>query len=602
MFFCDKCQGWKSLAHSSGNLHKHLRKVHPDEWTAKVTRTGKEKSIDWAGLSDEQRKAHITEYIVECCESFRKVEAPSFRKMTGVVMNRKEVKGRIMVLRDQLWRKIVKMLQKVSDLVISFDEWSDAKHNNYLGVRGYMVFEKRYVNVCLEHIHLTNNDTAAADLVSLLEKILGTKYQVEQKVHYGITDNASVMIAATDALKLIRMPCFCHVLNLMVHDFIEKINIDELLSFLNSFARSSRFTGYLEKKKAMYKSIPTFSPTRWFSLANAVRNCIADKAEIIQFISKERRKRKPFSMQISDATWEAVEKLHKILQQFRYVCQRLEGDEFGSLSNVWLSFALLQDRCHKDSSLKEAWDVAVRTHWSKFVTHEVRATVALASVLNPSIPLSVIPPDDLSDANRTLAREIAVRSPRHGKGGKLEKGAKGGSHNSDILITFDEFVNSEGSQQSELDTFMGLNRGAIFVSERKFGRNGFDVMQWWNGNGQTYPTLFALAMKYLAIPASSAAAERQFSHAKNVQSIRRQSLGTSTFAALVYVTENRKLLSDDSFVVSLDQAILDQLDRQREDQVDAQYDRQRTHLDSIEHLFDSTLDSHNQSSETEDSD
>jgi Tfp pilus assembly protein PilF len=59
--------------------------------------------------------------------------------------------------------------------------------------------------------------------------------------------------------------------------------------------------------------------------------------------------------------------------------------------------------------------------------------------------------------------------------------------------------------------------------------------------------LYQLALKYLIIPASSAAAERQFSKAKRIQGERRQSLSTKTFQALVYVAENQKLLADDSF-------------------------------------------------------
>jgi hypothetical protein len=478
--------------------------------------------------------------------------------MLGVSMTRKEVKNRVMDMRLDLMLKITKMLRTTSNIAISLDEWSDSKSDKYLGVRGYGVIANKYVNLCLEHICLTGNQSSAVELGLLLERILGDKYHVEQKVHYAVTDNASVMIATIEAIHLQRMPCFCHVLNLMLADILKEINIDELLEFLASFSKSTRFTGFLQSNKATYTTIPTYSPTRWFSLFKTVRNSLADRVAIDSFIAKERLNGKSVHP-ISQSTWDSVTKINSVLPSFRYTCKQLEGDAFGSLSHVWQAFAVLQNCCRNDSVLKAAFDIAERTHWTKFVTTKVRTIVAIACILNPSVGLRLIPGHDFNLAKAKLCEEItAMRSSTP----TIETPRKKDSQESQPVMTFSDVEDNEEGETGELELFLALNRKAIAYSLRTLvdgPSTSFDLLQWWLGNKQTYPSLYQLALKYLIIPASSAAAERQFSKAKRIQGERRQSLSTKTFQALVYVTENQKLLTDESFRVDPDQQPMDDL-------------------------------------------
>jgi hypothetical protein len=304
-FFCDKCQAWRGMKDSVGNMHRHLQSRHAQEWADATIPNSESRISKERIISPEERKIQVTQYIVHCCEAFRKVEEMPFREMFGVSMTRKDVKNRVMTMRNDLMMKIIRILRLAPHIAISLDEWTDSKSDKYLGVRGYTVVERKYMNLCLEHICLTGNQSCAVELGLLLERILGTKYHVEQKVQYAVTDNASVMIATIEAINLNRMPCFCHVLNLMLADLLKNIYINELLDFLSAFSKSSRFTSFLQSAKAKYPTIPTYTPTRWFSLHKTIRNSMADRSAIDSFIAKARLNGRSLNP-ISQATWDSV--------------------------------------------------------------------------------------------------------------------------------------------------------------------------------------------------------------------------------------------------------------------------------------------------------
>jgi hypothetical protein len=480
-FFCDKCQAWRGMNDSVGNMHRHLQSIHAKEWAA-LTASNSDPVLRETITNPEHRKMQMTQYIVQCCEAFRKVEELPFREVFGISMTRKEVKDRVLSMRTDLMQRIIRMLRTTSNIVISLDEWSDAKSEKYLGVHAYTVISNKYVNLCLEHISLTGNQSSSAELGLLLEKILGTKYHVEQKVKlylfysykYAVTDNASVMIATIEAINLHRMPCFCHVLNLMSSDLLKEINIDELLDFLAAFSKSSRFTSFLQSSKAKYSSIPTYTPTRCFSLFKTVRNSMANRGAIDSFISKERLTGRSMSP-IAQTTWDSVAKLNSVLPTFRYTCKKLEGDESGSRSHVWQAFALLQNCCKLDSTLKAAFLVAERTHWSKFMTAKVRTIVAITCILNPSVSLKFTPEHDINLGRAKISQEISAMRPATPT---TEAPKKRDSPESQSLMTFSDVEDNDEEQTGELELFLTLNRKAISHSTRTSDcSSNFDLLQ-----------------------------------------------------------------------------------------------------------------------------
>lgn len=66
-------------------------------------------------------------------------------------------------------------------------------------------------------------------------------------------------------------------------------------------------------------------------------------------------------------------------------------------------------------------------------------------------------------------------------------------------------------------------------------------MQWWKAKQSTYPILAQLARKYLAIPSSSASAERTFSALQRRSDKKRMRTDEQRVGRMVFMNRNLKL-------------------------------------------------------------
>jgi hypothetical protein len=375
----------------------------------------------------------------------------------------------------------------------------------------------------------------AEGLAGILSRTLAHKFRIRDKVTYVVTDNTNVMPAAVGNMGLISLPCWCHVFNLMLKDVIDAYlpQIQLFITFAGTVANSTRFAKVLHH--AHYSLLPTFTPTRWFSMYKLMRNCVADREQIEKYLDQERTAGRT-DLRFGADCWRAAEILTSVLATFRNVCLMLEGDNFGSVSRVYQGFLLVQKACldvdHR--TMKDAWGKAAR-HWHKFLEKGKRI-IGMATLLNPSVRLDVLPSTSVTDAKDALREEIRLRNagPRSLSQSpqRLEPSPvpmKQGLTLSDLIADDDE------KHMDEVDRF-------LLVDRRQMSKDTeFDLLWWWRHNQKLYPALWTIARSVLIIPASSAAAERQFSKAKRIQGLRRQSLNAGTLAAMVFVCENKEL-------------------------------------------------------------
>ena len=65
-----------------------------------------------------------------------------------------------------------------------------------------------------------------------------------------------------------------------------------------------------------------------------------------------------------------------------------------------------------------------------------------------------------------------------------------------------------------------------------------DPLKWWERRHADFPRVWALAEKYLAVPATSCPSERAFSSAGNVISKKRSNMRDDTASDTIFVREN----------------------------------------------------------------
>lgn len=93
------------------------------------------------------------------------------------------------------------------------------------------------------------------------------------------------------------------------------------------------------------------------------------------------------------------------------------------------------------------------------------------------------------------------------------------------------------SIQSSATKRKAIDEVVLYTQEQTPNIN-LNPLEWWKLNGNRYPGLLTLVLKYLGCPGTSTPSERIFSKAGEIVSRRRASLNPSTVDMLVFLSKN----------------------------------------------------------------
>jgi hypothetical protein len=98
-----------------------------------------------------------------------------------------------------------------------------------------------------------------------------------EKLEYVITDTTAVMPKTVRLLNTKWMPCWAHVLNLMLNDLIEQITpiLKPILDLVKLTSSSTKWASLVQD--ARYSTLPTYRSTRWCPMQRLIQN--ADRIE-----------------------------------------------------------------------------------------------------------------------------------------------------------------------------------------------------------------------------------------------------------------------------------------------------------------------------------
>ena len=118
-------------------------------------------------------------------------------------------------------------------------------------------------------------------------------------------------------------PCFCHVANLILGDFVSSINqqFSAIQNLQNHIGRSSVFKRFCIQENSKITSIPSFSRTRWYSAFSMLDAVFKLKSIIIKYIETEDQ-----SISLDDNFWSIIQILHAIFKSFKEITNKLEKD------------------------------------------------------------------------------------------------------------------------------------------------------------------------------------------------------------------------------------------------------------------------------------
>jgi hypothetical protein len=213
--------------------------------------------------------------------------------------------------------------------------------------------------------------------------------------------------------------------------------------------------------------------------------------------------------------------INGVVTIYSYLLRKLEGllglrdDPDGGQDN-----AAIINQC--DSATKEVLMKAIRAAYDKIrAYHEkVRADMyPISTILDPRVNLGYYQrrnPEMAADAKRVFQRAMEAYEPT--------------APPSEQSIPADFLLFQDKQEEDLRDMQGGLE--AYFLSTAP---RSTDVLGWWKEHSDRHPRLVRMARDYLAIPATSAPAERVFSRAGDLITDRRGSLSDATIQACMFL-------------------------------------------------------------------
>jgi hypothetical protein len=523
-FYCSRCIKWYSLNGTSGNCGKHILHKHPELQVCRAN----EPAV--ANVSSPS-KSMILMLLLENKLPFAAVERPWFRALTNSNFARGTIAQSCATLRTQVDDQMKLQIAKLRHRCLVFDEWTDCSETQYVGMVLHGMGPDGYRTFCLAHWPLRKEAATAENLSNAVEQVL-RKFKVIPDGVWAVTDTTNVMPATVALLGLKWMPCFAHLFNLMLQDLIDVVRSDlqPIIDCVKPISCSTKWPK-LEKDCAC-STLPTFTPTRWFSMWRFLHNAIELRHDIMTFLhdSHQRNLEEIYDNLNHDETWEVATVMRDLCETFKLAVEGIEGDAYGSLGHVWESFRMIEkavlSAAHTIPSLTDKWRETKAAHWTSKLTEPMREQLRMATILNVGVfAYEALGRDEYKKAEarlttlyRNVRPESADADNRH-------------SQKCTCAVTRFDYLDLKESQ--ELHDFLGMNRRAMATNR------DFKLENWWKAVGNDlYPVIGKVAEEFLTISATSAAAERQFSQSNQLKPKSRHALACLRLQEMVVIREN----------------------------------------------------------------
>lgn len=219
--------------------------------------------------------------------SFNSVNDELFYMFVSKPFSYGKIMERIEELHNLLKESIAQILSNQRNIVLIADGWTDARERRYMGLG------VRYIEDCqIKHLFLGLIDiheihhSAKVICSSILEYI--KSYQIDiEKISSFCSDSAPVMSNVADEMGLDWDPCFVHLFNNCIKNYIEESDeIYTVLKKANKALKKEVFVEFLEINGAPLSNIKKYCKTRWMSCFDTLDSIVRLKP-FIQGYTKE---------------------------------------------------------------------------------------------------------------------------------------------------------------------------------------------------------------------------------------------------------------------------------------------------------------------------
>uniref|UniRef100_A0A3P8TS84 HAT C-terminal dimerisation domain-containing protein n=1 Tax=Amphiprion percula TaxID=161767 RepID=A0A3P8TS84_AMPPE len=458
--------------------------------------------------------------------------------------------------------KLKTQLSNSDSVSVTVDIWSDRRMRGFLGVTVH------YMEIDQDNIQLKSNLLACdrfkgshtGERICEQFEAICHEYDIKSKLDYVITDNAANMrkaftvcfpseegevhdddhlddpelwhdlspdnqevVDAAMARKQ-RLQCFAHTLQLVVGDGLKdtKVTTSSLskLSKLSSLLHTS--TTFKEEFEAAYgerNSIPAAVNTRWNSTLRQVQAALrCDHLKLSSVLEKVGHRELTFTAR----EWSLLKELVDILKPFAEATHMTQGEKLVTISSVVPSVLALNHHLEKMipqvrflGSLVRSLQESLKNRFLGIFVNVKMATAQYGT----TVPFS----DPVYLKAAALDPAFALYWVDHHEG--------------------DEYLEEEGlfaayrkRQRKDANATPALQ-----LSHYLNLCEGQSVLSFWAMHMKALPSLFRVAIRVLAVPATSAPVERVFSHGGIIMRPHRAQMTDRLLANLIFCKCNASL-------------------------------------------------------------
>lgn len=173
---------------------------------------------------------NIILFILFRTQTFQYIEDNYLKELSSELPNRNGITKILESIADITMKEIKAILLYSSSNSITFDRWSSKNGTPYFGITLKALIDYEFKDFFLDLIELSSeNATNISAIVSSSLKEYGLDLN---NITSCTTDNCPTMQAAARDLNVWRIPCVCHLLNLIFKEFIENCSVCHLLNLI----------------------------------------------------------------------------------------------------------------------------------------------------------------------------------------------------------------------------------------------------------------------------------------------------------------------------------------------------------------------------------
>ncbi|KAI1282001.1 putative AC transposase [Halotydeus destructor] len=452
-------------------------------------------------------KSHLPFSLVES-EAMKTLISHLKPDKTVTLPTRKTFVRRLKEKLDLKRAELKSRLREVSNWIsLTTDIWTSRNNIPFAAVTAHFVGQTRRLEaILIDFVEMPFPHSGYA-IARMLEDVC-ERYQIQERVRFITTDNASNNLAAMKQLTASRrltnlngtshVRCLSHVLNLIVHKAIEDKNPDigrlrEVMSFLRHPKQAQLLLETAETLNQTAIKPLLDVPTRWNSTYDMIDRGLKLKTCMRHLLDTHKDYQ---HLDLSETSWVNLELMSKFLEAFYEATKLMSGSSYTTLSYVIPVMQSLRRHCEQalnEPSLQPMASKAL-SKMSDYQEVLYTSTAQMAAWLDPRFK-DTTAVNGLKDVSE-LAR---VESDRRRPGDLIIRQPCTQNFKASL---FKQYV----SERSEIDRYSAME--PAFPDD--------DPIAWWSAHSSHFPVLSSMAFDMLSIPATSVMSEHCFSNAGDI--------------------------------------------------------------------------------------